>query len=154
MEVLAEVPETGTKLRFESDREFDGGPQDATLRIRGSKDDGSPTHDGIYVEVTPEEAGLVAWFTRAIRQPTPELRDRITQEIQAAYGSCLTGKEAQQVADLAWGGIMDTARSRLNVHGRSAAEHTIERLAERFDRASTRAQAATPTAGSMGRSRH
>lgn len=148
MEVLAEVPETGTKLRFDTDRQFDGGPGDATLHIEGLKDDGSKIHDGTYVEVTPEEAGLVAWFVRAIRQPTPELRDKITQEIQSAYGSCLSGREAQQVGDLAWRGIMDAAQGKLGA-GRPTAERTMDRLAERFDRASTRAQATTPHGGSL-----
>lgn len=144
MDLTTEVPQTGTRLRIDADRQFEGQPGDGTLRIAGERE-GSQVFDATYVEVDEKEADLTAWLLRAIRTPTPELLDRVAQEVQATFSSKLSGREARQTADIMWQAIRAQVREYAGVKG----EHDtmVDKLAERFERAAARRRQAFAHAG-------
>jgi hypothetical protein len=143
MEVLTAVPGTGTKLMIDADRQFDVPQGDSTLRIQGQTQDGSPVFDATYVEVTAEEARLVGWFIRAVRQPGPELLDQIAQEVSATYSAKLSGRDSHHIAELAWKGIAELAQEMLGPESSPG----LRALAERFERASARSKRPISTSG-------
>jgi hypothetical protein len=144
MEVITEVPNTGTKLRIDADREFDRQTGDAVLRIFGQSPEGEQVLDAAYVEVNTREADLLADALREARTPMPYTNDALTQEIQAAFSSKLSARDAAQIAQIAhrtrWQGIVGRWAG-----NEADAERTINELAERFERASAKAD--TPATG-------
>jgi hypothetical protein len=101
MEVLTQVPSTGTKLRIDADREFEGQPGDSVLRVQGQTPDGGQTiFDAAYVEMDATEAGVTAKVLRLLRKPDPAVTDEIAQDMLAAFGSKLTARDAHQIAEI------------------------------------------------------
>lgn len=132
MEVLTQPTQDGIRLRIDSDRQFEGKPGDSVLRVAGEKD-GSQVVDATYVECSPTEAKLVGWILRNLHHPSPELYEKMAQEIQATF-SHLSGRDAHQAAEVAWSGIWDAAGV-----SQEETKQQITMLAERFERASARA---------------
>lgn len=151
MEVTTELPRSGTKLSIDADREFDGGQTgDSVLRVKGQSSDGSQTiFDAAYVEVDANEAAVVGGVLRMLRKPDADTTDQIAQEILGAFGSKLTGREAHQLAEIA------AQTWRKQNFGTDWPEEQrgqrIEKLAERFERAS--AQRRTPAFAGAGNGR-
>lgn len=144
MEVLTAPTQTGTVLRIDSDRQFEGKPGDSVLRMAGESKDGSQVFDATYVECSAEEAHMVGWILRSIRQPSPELLEKMAQEIQATF-SHLSGRDAHQAAEVAWSGIW----SATGLTDEEMKQH-VTTLAERFERASSRAKQPYGTAHAGG----
>jgi hypothetical protein len=137
---------TGTKLRIDADREFEGQPGDSVLRVQGQTPDGGQTiFDAAYVEMDATEAGVTAKVLRLLRKPDPAVTDEIAQDMLAAFGSKLTARDAHQIAEIC-------ARSWRDQIGREWPDDErgprIDKLAERFERAS--AQRKTPAFAGAG----
>lgn len=135
MEVLTDSP-SGTHLRIDSDRQFDTPTGDSVLRVQGERD-GGQVFDAAYVEVGAQEANVIAKALRILQKPHPELQDEITQEIQATYSSRLSGRDAHQIAEVC-GLAQRTWIARLVGGDPQSQEKTMERLAERFERAAAK----------------
>jgi hypothetical protein len=153
MEITAQAP-TGTELRIQSDRQFDAQEQhDSVLRIQGNKD-GSQVFDAAYVEVTSREADCVAKLLRNARQPYPELQDAIAQEVQAAFSSKLTGRDAQQIAHLVTTATQQQVSRWMGGSSSASPEQAgqqVERTAEKFERAAGQKRSAPAyTSGAGG----
>jgi hypothetical protein len=145
MEVLTEVPRTGTKLRFDSDRHFDRPTGDSVIRVQGQSTDGAQVIDAGYVECSSDEARLIALLIREVADPSPETKDRLAQEVQAMHSARLSGRDARQIAEVAsreWWTAIRAASPLLGTEREAGGIAT--RLAERFERAS--ATMATPFA--------
>jgi hypothetical protein len=145
MEVTTEVPQTGTRLLIDADRDFDRPSGDSVLRVRGERKDGGHVLDAAYVEVDGQEAQAVSQALRQIRQPTPELHDEIAREVQAAFGARLGARDAAQIAQI----VSRTWWQHLGVHlgtDQQEREHRLQQLAERFERAAAKRRGApSPT---------
>jgi uncharacterized protein (UPF0261 family) len=124
MEVLTEVPQTGTKLFFDADREFDGQAGDTVMRVKGQTREGTPLFDAAYVEVDEESATVVAALLRAIRQPSAEVTDQIAQ-----------------IAQQAWKGLA-------TIWPEAERQERTAKLAERFERAAASRRNAKALVGS------
>jgi hypothetical protein len=142
VEVQTQSP-SGTKLRIDADRTFEGQTGDGVLRIQGEGHDGGPVFDAAYTEVDPREADTVAKLLRATQQSPQEMKDRIAQEVQATFGSRLGGRDAHQIAEIVGQTWWQQCAAWLGVPTSEAAEK-VERLAERFER--TAAKRANPAA--------
>ncbi|HWF25918.1 MAG TPA: hypothetical protein VG275_10745 [Solirubrobacteraceae bacterium] len=141
MEVTTEVPQTGTRLMIDADRDFDTPSGDSVLRVRGERRDGAQVLDAAYVEVDGQEAQAIAQALRQIRQPTPELHDEIAREVQAAFGARLGARDASQIAQI----VSRAWWQHLGVHlgtEQQEREQRLQRLAERFERASAKRRGA------------
>jgi hypothetical protein len=152
MEVTTEVPQTGTRLMIDADRDFDAPSGDSVLRVRGERRDGGQVLDVAYVEVDGQEAQAIAQALRQIRQPTPELHDEIAREVQAAFGARLGARDASQIAQI----VSRAWWQYLGVHlgtEQPEREHRLQRLAERFERASAKRQGAPSPATQEPQSR-
>lgn len=136
MEVTTQVPQTGTKLRIDADRQFEGQAGDSVLRVQGQSPDGGQVFDAAYVEVDAQEAQAIGMLVRNLRQPTPELQDAIAQDVLAPFTAKLSGKDAAQIAHIVTKAWWDQLASYLGPQGER--EQRIERLAERFDRAAAK----------------
>lgn len=152
MEVTTQAP-SGTKLRIDSDRQFEGQQGDSVLRVQGQSEDGSQVFDATYVEMDPQEAAVLARLARSVIQPSPQLQDKIAQEVQATFASRIGGRDAQQIAHIAaqavqvqvaaWFGWTDQPTDQ--------AMQPLERLAERLERsAAKRSKAPAFTSGGNG----
>lgn len=153
MQVEAQVPDTGTRLRLDADRQFESQQGDSVLRVQGQTPDGSPVFDAVYVEVTGQEARAVALLAEFIQKPPAQVEDAIAQEVQAAFSSRLTGRDAQQVAHIAHLAIWQALAPTLGIDPRSMpnpaeGQNPLRRVIERFQRAAAKKQA--PWAGAQG----
>jgi hypothetical protein len=133
MEVTTEVPQTGTRLRIDADRQFEGQAGDSVLRVQGQSRDGSQVFDAIYVETNADEAQAVGTLLRSLRQPPQELSDEISQEVQATFGSKLGGRDAHQISQIV---VRAWRQQALHLLGSQPdPDSRLEHLAERFQRA-------------------
>lgn len=139
-EVMTEVPESGTKLRIDADRSFERPTGDSVLRIWGQTPDGAQVLDAAYVECNAKEADLIGHVLRQGATPAPSTVDTIAQEVLATFGSKLSGRDAHQIATIAAKAQWLAAANRLGISGEQEAERTVNELAERFERASAKAQ--------------
>lgn len=147
MEVVTQVPSTGTKLHIDADREFDHQSGDAVLRILGQASDGHQVLDAAYVQCNATEANLIGYLLRQTLTPQPETTDVITQEILAAFGSQLSARQASQISQMASRAQWSTLSQQLATDQQNA-ERQINELAERFQRASAKAE--TPAFAGSG----
>jgi len=147
MEVMTEVPQTGTKLRIDADRQFEGQAGDSVLRVQGQSRDGSQVFDAIYVETNADEAQVVGTLLRALRQPPQELSDEISQEVQATFGSKLGGRDAHQISQIVTRAWRQHALQLLGAQPER--EQRLEQIAERFERAAANRRQA-PAYGRAG----
>lgn len=143
MEVLTEVPQSGTKLRIDADRQFEQQQGDSVLRVQGQSREGSPIFDAAYVEVSDQEAQAVATILQWITQPTPELQDKIAQEVQAAFSSKLSGRDAQQIAHIVTRAQTQALQEYVSLprtqdQPTNGSQHPLQSLSERFQRAAAR----------------
>jgi hypothetical protein len=153
VEVQTQVPQSGTKLRIQNDRQFDQQSGDSVLRVSGQSQDGSPVYDAAYVEVEAREADTVGRLIRGARSPQPEIQDKISQEVQAAFSSRLSGRDAHQVALIATQAIQQQVAQWLGSPSGQPTDQTsqkLERLAERFERAAGLKAAAPSFQGGDG----
>lgn len=136
MEVLTQVPSSGTKLRIDADREFDAGQSgDSVLRVQGQTPDGGQTiFDAAYVEVDAAEAEVTAKVLRGLRKPDRDMTDGISQDILAAFGGKLNAREAHQIAEIAASAWRDRAGQ--GTWPQEECGPRLDKLAERFERAS------------------
>ncbi len=137
MELTTEVPETKTRMKFDTDRPWDHQTGDSVMRALGVTTDGSQVFDGVYVETNPEDAKLIAYILRQSSAPTGKTRDGIAQDVQAAFGSSLSGRDAAQIAQIATRAIWLAAQRELGLP-ESQTDDKIQQLAERFERASAK----------------
>lgn len=135
MEVTTQVPQTGTKLRFDSDRQFEGQSGDSVLRVQGQRPDGGQVFDAAYVEIDPKEADATARLLRQIVAPDQSLQDRIAQEVQATFSSKLSGRDGQQIAHIVSLALQQQVSQWLGGSTTEQSRQKIERLAERLERA-------------------
>lgn len=154
MELVTDAP-TGTKLRIDADRQFEGQQGDSVLRVQGERPEGGQVFDATYVEVDDKEAYAIAQLIRTARQPTPELMDTISREVQAMFGSRLSGRDAQQIAQTVGRAWWDWLGSSLSVTEEHRPQY-VEALAERFERAAAKKRTppafTQPTGGDGGTS--
>ena len=143
-EVITEVPQTGTRLRIDADREFDVQSGDSVLRVRGERKDGGQVLDAAYVEVDGQEAQAVAYALRQVRQPSPELHDEIAREVQAAFGARLGARDASQIAQIVSRAWWQHLGAQLGAD-QNEREQRLERLAQRFERAAAKRRGAPST---------
>lgn len=141
MEVQTEVP-TGTRLRIDADRQFEGQQGDSVLRIQGERPEGGQVFDATYVEVEHYEAQAIAKILRSLTSPPPEQLDEIAREVQATFGSRLGGRDAQQIAQMAVRSQAQLVGSWLGTSVGSGdiskPQEQLEYLAERFERAAAK----------------
>jgi hypothetical protein len=147
MEVLTEVPQTGTRLRIDADRQFEGHAGDSIMRVQGQGRDGSQVFDATYVETSAEEAKVIGALLRALRQPPQELSDEISQEVQATFGARLGGRDAHQISQIVSRVWWQNAQRLLG--SQDDREQQLEHLAERFERAAASRRQA-PAYGAAG----
>lgn len=150
MEVLTEVPQTGTKLRFDIDREIERPTGDSVMRVQGQSQDGGNLFDAAYVETNPEEADLVAIVLRETWAPSPETQDQIAQEVQATFGSRLSGRDAAQIAEIATQAQWRAVQQKLGLGDPNKVKKTAQKLAEQFERASAKRRSYTGTTSGNG----
>lgn len=135
MELLTQVPETGTKLRIDSDRQFDRPHGDSVLRVQGSSaDGGANVFDAAYVELNDQEAVLVGHLLRQTLQPSPKTQDMLAQEIQAAFSSQLSARDAAQIAAIVSRAWWNAAQAQIGIGEEPETKRLVGKLAERFDR--------------------
>lgn len=137
MEVQTQAP-SGTKLRIDADRQFEGQQGDSVLRIQGESPQGGQVFDAAYVEVDDREAQVIAKVIRSMRSPQPELIDAIASEVQATNSSKLSGRDAHQIAEMAVRAQAQAVAYLLGTTDTQQAGEKIERLAERFERAAAK----------------
>lgn len=145
MEIVTQVP-SGPTLHIENDRQFDSQTGDSVLRIQGERPEGGQVFDACYVEVEAQEAQAIALVLRSLATPQPEMIDHIAREIQSAFGSVLSGRDAHQVAEIgsrarfqmvqSWmGGLTLTQKG---TQTPTQQQQVVEKLAQRFERAASK----------------
>jgi hypothetical protein len=149
VEVLTEVPQSGTTLKIDNDRSFDGpSPGDSVLRVMGQSKDGTQVFDAAYVEVDPQEAETIALLLRQLRKPGADLTDEISQEVLAAFGSKVSGRDAHQISEICNRAWWQSLKTSFGPHGESP--QRIEQLAEKFERAAAKRRNAPSFTGGNG----
>lgn len=138
MELQTEVPQTGTKVRIDADRGFEGQSGDSILHVQGQSTDGSPTFDAAYVEVNAQEAEAISHVLRWIGSPTPQMLDKVAQEVQATFSSKLGGRDAQQIAQLTATAVRQLVGQWIGAGSDHQVQEQVDTLAERFERAAAK----------------
>lgn len=137
MEVTTQAP-SGTKLRIDADRQFEGQQGDSVLRIQGESPQGGQVFDAAYVEVDDREAQVIGKVVRSMRSPQPELIDTIASEVQSTFSSKLSGRDAHQIAEMCLKAQALAVSHLLGAQDPQQSGEKIERLAERFERAAAK----------------
>jgi hypothetical protein len=91
VELTVDNPQTGTKLRLESDRRLERPQGDSVMRVQALGQDGGQVFDAAYVECDAQEADLIATLLHEAQYQSPQTQDRIAQEVQASFASRLSG---------------------------------------------------------------
>lgn len=147
MEVTTQVPETGQRIKIDTDRQFDDRMYDSVFRVQGQNPDGTPSLDATMVQVDEQESEAIGKLIRSLKSPQQDVLDRIAQEVQATFGSKLGGRDAQQIAQLVHRSWWEQFSSAFGGTDEPERASKVEHLAERFFRAAGRSR--TPyTSGS------
>lgn len=144
MELTTEVPQTGTRLRIDADRQFEQAQGDSVLRVQGEKD-GTPVFDAAYVEVDERDGEAVAQILDWTLTPPPEVQDEIAQQVQATFQSKLSGRDANQIAHIATQATWQAMMQSLGLPSPDQidkTQHPLAKLAERFRRAAAKRRSA------------
>jgi len=148
VELTVDNPQTGTKLRLESDRQLERQQGDSVMRIQAQGQDGGQVFDAAYVECDAQEADLIAHLLHETQYQSPQTQDTIAQEVQATFASKLSGRDAAQIAQIVALSWRRATQSRLGVGDEAEAEQIINRLVERFSRAASKRR--EPASGNGG----
>jgi len=148
VELTVDNPQTGTKLHLESDRQLERQQGDSVMRVQAQAQDGGQVFDAAYVECDAQEADLIATLLRETQNQSPQTQDTIAQEVQAAFASKLSGRDAAQIAQIVARSRRQAIRTQLGVGDEAEAEQIVNKLAERFGRAASKRR--EPSSGNGG----
>jgi hypothetical protein len=138
VELTVDNPQTGTKLRLESDRQLERQQGDSVMRVQAQGQDGGQVFDAAYVECDAQEAELIATVLRETQQQSPQMQDGVAQEVQATFASKLSGRDAAQIAQIVARSSRQAVQTQLGIGDEAEAEQAINRLVERFSRAASK----------------
>jgi hypothetical protein len=138
VELTVDNPQTGTKLRLESDRQLERQQGDSVMRVQAQGQDGGQVFDAAYVECDAQEAELIATVLRETQYQSPQMQDRVAQEVQATFASKLSGRDAAQIAQIVARSSRQAVQTQLGIGDEAEAEQAINRLVERFSRAASK----------------
>lgn len=136
-EMLVEDQKTGTKLRLDSDRQWQHPQGDSVMRVQSQTKDGGQ-FDTAYVECDPQEADLIAILLHEVTYPSPQTLDTIAQEVHAAFSSKLSGRDAAQIAQIVGRQWWQAIQPLLGAGGET--EKAMKGLEERFTRAAAKSR--------------
>lgn len=154
MEVQTEVPQTGTRLRIDNDRQFDRPTGDSVIRVQAQSPDGGQVSDVTLVEVSGQESNLISFVLRQVQNPTQKTQELLATEVQAAFPSRLLGRDANQIAQLVARTHWLAVQQQAGIGDENQAEKAIQQLAERFERAAAKSRTPYGTNGSQEQSQH
>jgi hypothetical protein len=148
VELTVDNPQTGTKLHLESDRQLERQQGDSVMRVQAQAQDGGQVFDAAYVECDAQEADLIASLLHDTQYQSQQTQDRVAQEVQAAFTSRLSGRDAAQIAQIVARSRWQAIQGQLGIGDEAEAERIVNRLVERFSRAASKRR--EPASGNGG----
>ena len=153
MELTVDNPQTGTKLRLDSDRQLERQQGDSVIRVQALGQDGGQVFDAAYVECDAQEADLIATLLHGTQYQSPQTQDTIAQEVQAAFASKLSGRDAAQIAQIVARSWRQAIQTQLGIGDEAEAEQIVNKLGERFSRAASKRREPASSNGGQQRGR-
>jgi len=135
-----EVPETGTKLTIDNDRDWESAPHDSVMRVVGQSSGGSQLVVAAFTQVSEEEAEMVSTLLDQIVNPDRATIEQITLDIAAAFPASLSGTQAHRAAEIATQSLWAAAAQKCGLGDQPEVKRVVQEMTSRFERAAATAR--------------